>query len=336
MDRLGSATAVGTQSVSFYPYGQDKGTAGANDSWKFATYWRDSATGLDYAMNRYYSSAMGRFLTADRFRRAARLGSPQSWNRFTYANNDPINRNDPTGRCSVVAGGITEGPGSDQGLNQLATDLGGISAFGYGNTVNMGIVGPVAGVVEVGSAAATTTAGVAAVASAILAAAQDPGPIDIFAFSGGAQDVTTALANLPASIVSRIRNIVYIDPGFLGSLATSAGATTVVQGSGFINWAVSAFGTTGTLNVINTNCNHNVACEIQAIQSAINKLTAATSPCGTSAAFSVVPLSSFWNPFLFWLDWDISEVSSTIIFEDVSSSVTFVPDDDEDDDHDDQ
>ena len=52
MDRLSSATTVGSQSVSFYPYGQDKGTAGANDSWKFATYWRDSATGLDYAMNR--------------------------------------------------------------------------------------------------------------------------------------------------------------------------------------------------------------------------------------------------------------------------------------------
>ncbi len=54
MDRLASAAKVGNQSVSFYPYGEDKGTAGANDSWKFATYWRDSATGLDYAMNRYY------------------------------------------------------------------------------------------------------------------------------------------------------------------------------------------------------------------------------------------------------------------------------------------
>lgn len=34
VDRVGSAATDGTQSVSFYPYGQDKGTPGANDNWK--------------------------------------------------------------------------------------------------------------------------------------------------------------------------------------------------------------------------------------------------------------------------------------------------------------
>jgi hypothetical protein len=47
-DRLGSSHA----GVSLYPYGEDKGTPGPNDEVKFATYTRDSATGLDYAMNR--------------------------------------------------------------------------------------------------------------------------------------------------------------------------------------------------------------------------------------------------------------------------------------------
>jgi RHS repeat-associated protein len=212
LDRVGSAATVGSQNVSFYPYGEDKGTAGANDNWKFGTYLRDSATGLDYAMNRYYSSGLGRFLTPDSFWRSARLGTPQSWNRYAYAANDPINRNDPTGKCSVVAGGITEGTLSDPGLNQLATDVGAISAYAYGNTTssNQG-VNILQSIVEVGLAAAGPTPSVAAVAAAILAAAQNPGPIDIFAFSGGAQDVATALNNLPASIVSRIRNIVYID-----------------------------------------------------------------------------------------------------------------------------
>ena len=86
MDRIGSAADVGTypgqQSISFFPYGQDKGMAGANDNWKFATYWRDSATGLDYAMNRYYSSAIGRFLSPDPYISSAGPSVPQSWNRY--------------------------------------------------------------------------------------------------------------------------------------------------------------------------------------------------------------------------------------------------------------
>jgi hypothetical protein len=38
-DRLGSQGA-------YYPYGEDKGTPLGNDQFKFATYWRDSATGF--------------------------------------------------------------------------------------------------------------------------------------------------------------------------------------------------------------------------------------------------------------------------------------------------
>jgi len=42
------------------------------DDWdKFATYWRDGFTGLDYARQRYYSSRSGRFLTADPYRASA-------------------------------------------------------------------------------------------------------------------------------------------------------------------------------------------------------------------------------------------------------------------------
>ena len=65
LDRVGSMRNAGSSnaSSSFYPYGEDKGTAAPNDQTKFATYTRDSATGLDYAMNRYYSSTLGRFMS---------------------------------------------------------------------------------------------------------------------------------------------------------------------------------------------------------------------------------------------------------------------------------
>src|SRR5271165_3213164 len=82
---------------SYFPYGEDKGTPIPNDQWKFATYTRDSATGLDYAMNRYYSSTLGRLMSPDPYQASGGPTNPQSWNRYSYVQNDPINFKDPKG-----------------------------------------------------------------------------------------------------------------------------------------------------------------------------------------------------------------------------------------------
>ena len=57
-DRLGS---IG----KFYPYGQEKPSATTNDTEKFTGYFRDQATGLDYADQRYHQPGVGRFMTPD-------------------------------------------------------------------------------------------------------------------------------------------------------------------------------------------------------------------------------------------------------------------------------
>jgi len=91
-DRLGSAQPS-------YAYGTDTGsgqqTSPGDD---FATYWKDSSSGFEYAMNRYYSAGYGRFLTVDPFGGSARVGNPGSMNRYSYALGDPVNLVDPTGR----------------------------------------------------------------------------------------------------------------------------------------------------------------------------------------------------------------------------------------------
>jgi RHS repeat-associated protein len=92
LDRLGS----NRNGSRYYPFGEEQ-VATANDKDKFATTPADSSTGLDYAMNRYYGSNMGRFLTADPYAPSAKPGNPQSWNRYAYVSNDPVNHNDPTG-----------------------------------------------------------------------------------------------------------------------------------------------------------------------------------------------------------------------------------------------
>jgi RHS repeat-associated protein len=68
--------------LRYYPYGEERPGATTQGREKFATYLRD-ANGIDYAMNRYYASATGRFLTPDPYESSAGLGDPQSWNRYT-------------------------------------------------------------------------------------------------------------------------------------------------------------------------------------------------------------------------------------------------------------
>ena len=96
-DRLGSVRKrEGGSGSKYYPWGEEQ-TATGGEMDKFATYYRDGATGLDYAQNRYYSSNFGRFLSADPYVASAGPANPQSWNRFAYVENDPVNWLDSTG-----------------------------------------------------------------------------------------------------------------------------------------------------------------------------------------------------------------------------------------------
>jgi RHS repeat-associated protein len=108
-DRLGSVRAWNGSTRTQYPYGVEY-TVTANDREKYATYTRDSVTGLDYAMNRYYTSQWGRFLSPDPPAAAPNWGSPQTWNRYSYVVGDPINGNDPFGLCTVNFSSALTGP----------------------------------------------------------------------------------------------------------------------------------------------------------------------------------------------------------------------------------
>jgi len=80
-----------------YPFGETWYQTGTPDKWDFTTYERDQASegALDYAMARFYSNRIGRFLSLDPL--SGGTGSPQSLNRYAYVGNDPINFTDPTG-----------------------------------------------------------------------------------------------------------------------------------------------------------------------------------------------------------------------------------------------
>ncbi len=64
----------------------------------YAGYQRSESTGLDYAVNRYYSSGLGQFLQPDPLGLASiNLRDPQTLNPYTFVRNDPVNDRDPLG-----------------------------------------------------------------------------------------------------------------------------------------------------------------------------------------------------------------------------------------------
>jgi RHS repeat-associated protein len=91
------ADGLVVRSYGHLPYGE-LWYESAFDQLRFTTYTRDSGTGesgLDYAIFRQYNSGQGRFMSPDLL--PGGLLVPQSLNRDSYANNDPLNLRDPLG-----------------------------------------------------------------------------------------------------------------------------------------------------------------------------------------------------------------------------------------------
>jgi len=115
----------------FMPFGEEltAGTGGritsqgygAGDGLRqrFTSYERDYESGLDYALNRYYGSGTGRFVSPDPYviifekekgrdeKERQRIfldysGQPQIWNKYTYGLNNPLKYSDPDGRRALT------------------------------------------------------------------------------------------------------------------------------------------------------------------------------------------------------------------------------------------
>ncbi len=108
-DRLGTKVITNQLSGASYeqahlPFGtalNAESTITTNNK-RFTTYDRSPATGLDYAVNRYYSPAESRFTQVDPIGMAsASVGNPQSNNLYSYVQNMPTDFVDPSGLLMV-------------------------------------------------------------------------------------------------------------------------------------------------------------------------------------------------------------------------------------------
>jgi RHS repeat-associated protein len=115
LDHLGTPrmiTANGGVLVAkhtYYPFGAEMDIApheSAVEAMKFTGHERDivaanNAT-VDYMHARFYNANLGRFLSVDPILGAP--SKPQSWNRYTYVDNNSLSNTDPTGKCSAPKG----------------------------------------------------------------------------------------------------------------------------------------------------------------------------------------------------------------------------------------
>ena len=69
---------------------------------RFGLTERDEATGLDHTWFRKYESSAGRWTSPDPL--SGSMGDPQSFNRYSYTTNDPVNLVDPSGLMPCVPG----------------------------------------------------------------------------------------------------------------------------------------------------------------------------------------------------------------------------------------
>jgi len=120
---LAEADASGniTATFDYAPYGsQALGTAPNGPG--YTGHVNDPDTGLVYMQARYYDPAVGRFISTDPVGPSA--SNPFNFNRYGYANNNPIDNMDPDGRCTGSLFAVC--PGTGPGV-----DTGGVSGEGY-------------------------------------------------------------------------------------------------------------------------------------------------------------------------------------------------------------
>jgi RHS repeat-associated protein len=91
----------------YQPFGEEitRASYGADSTrQKFTSYERDIESSLDYAEARYYGYNQGRFSSPDPMMASARRRNPQTFNRYSYVLNNPLNLVDPFGLAPCPPG----------------------------------------------------------------------------------------------------------------------------------------------------------------------------------------------------------------------------------------
>jgi RHS repeat-associated protein len=111
----------GVDVIDYYPFGGERlihSTSAGNNTRLFTGLERDSESNLDHTLFRQYSSSLGRWMAPDPAGLAAvDPTNPQSWNRYAYVLNNPLELVDPFGLDCVFVND------SGDGVEDIAPEL---------------------------------------------------------------------------------------------------------------------------------------------------------------------------------------------------------------------
>lgn len=128
-----------TSRRDFMPFGEEVARASYGTDTvrqKFTSYERDNESGLDFAKARMHNYNHGRFTSPDPLLASGKAANPQTWNRYAYVLNNPLNLIDPTGKSPsthIDEGGrvITVIEDNDKGVYQHKNNADGKSPTEY-------------------------------------------------------------------------------------------------------------------------------------------------------------------------------------------------------------
>ncbi|MGC2526762.1 MAG: RHS repeat-associated core domain-containing protein [Candidatus Acidiferrum sp.] len=130
--------------ADYYPFGVEAvvATNTCSQNYKFTGKERDSESGLDNFLERYYTSQMGRFMSPDPAGMfAVRLAYPQTLNRYSYVLNNPLSLADPLGLDCAYLNDAGNGIESvDQ--NSSAGECGGTGGYWVTGTLTQANIDP--------------------------------------------------------------------------------------------------------------------------------------------------------------------------------------------------
>lgn len=226
-DHLGSSSIITdssgakTEETYYYPYGGTRQHTGStNLKHKYTGQEEDPETGLYYYGARYYDPALARFISADTI--VPYFSDPQSFNRYSYAGNNPIIYTDPTGHVIGIDDAIIIGIaiGAAAGAVSAGIQSGWDFDAMFQGAVIGGAIGGVTGGVSMGVgqlAGSQVIGGIVggAVGGAIGAMASEDGKIGKAMLIGG------IVGGIGAGIGASVKSV---DPSVAASIQISSAA----------------------------------------------------------------------------------------------------------------
>lgn len=126
---IGLTDALG-QVIASYDYdefGRIKSETGnSTNPFKYTGEFYDSETGFLYLRAKYYDASIGRFITKDTYK--GQLNNPISLNHYTYVENNPLTKTDPSGHCPICvvyvwASAVLASPDLSTDINNISMDI---------------------------------------------------------------------------------------------------------------------------------------------------------------------------------------------------------------------